>query len=49
MRSVAPVKVENKKVWCKWGQLDGQGPQKRGICKDFRELIYRLPVDLYNT
>ena len=41
IRRVAQVKVENRKLWRKWYERDGQGPQKRGICEDFRELIYR--------
>ena len=34
------------KLWRKWDERDGQGPQKRGICEDFRELIYRLRMNL---
>jgi len=37
----AQEKVGNRKLWRKWDKRDGQGPQKRGICEDFRELIYR--------
>ena len=33
--------MENRKLWKKWEEKDAQGQQKRGICEDFRELIYR--------
>ena len=28
-------------MWIKWDKRDGQGPQKKGISEDVRELIYR--------
>ena len=40
-RSNKKVKVENRKLWRKWDKKDAQGQQKRGICEDFREIIYR--------
>ena len=38
---MAQIKVENRKLLRKWGQMDGQGRQERGKKGIFRGLIYR--------